>query len=132
MLMSKYDRFGDYLRGLDPEEVTLTFEEIERVLGFALPESKRHAALWANSGSNWPLTKVWAEAGWRARAVNTREGRVTFYRVRPKNLSEVGASDLLDLKRLSPVASSVLTVLARRSGRSLADEALTVLNESLA
>lgn len=35
--MSKYAPLADYLRNLDGSEVTLSFDEIERILGFSLP-----------------------------------------------------------------------------------------------
>ncbi len=57
----KYRRLTDYL--VDKEssgetEVRLSFSEIEAIIGFDLPESKRHRAFWANTESH-PIALAW-------------------------------------------------------------------------
>jgi hypothetical protein len=53
--------------------LTLSFAEIERIIGRALPPSaRRHRAWWANSPSH-PVARQWLAAGWRADAVNIGE-----------------------------------------------------------
>lgn len=132
MSASKYAPFGDFLRNLGVREKRMSFGEIEKILGFSLPPSSKYNALWANSGSNWPLTKIWLEEGWRVRDVSPERGEVTFYR------NVEGAEDALSadpsivrISSLSPVAQGVLAVLARRSGHSMADEAVSILNDAL-
>jgi len=67
----KYDPLRRHLAGLPPEvaEVTLTFAEIEAVLGAPLPASARLGSFWANAPSLWGGTsqaRAWRAAGWRA------------------------------------------------------------------
>ena len=38
---SKYDRLAEYLKNLRGDCVVLTFDEIEHILGFKLPQSAR-------------------------------------------------------------------------------------------
>jgi hypothetical protein len=58
----------------------LSFAEIERITGRALPPSaRRHRAWWANSPSH-PVAKQWLTAGWRADAVNIGEEWIRLIR----------------------------------------------------
>jgi hypothetical protein len=49
--MGKYSKLGDYLKSSDPDKLTLSFLDVENILGFNLPNSAReYQAWWANSG----------------------------------------------------------------------------------
>lgn len=81
--MSKYDPISEYLR-LHKEPVWhATFGEIERVLGFRLPQSARkYQAWWANEAK--PTTHVqklsWMRAGWYVESVDMLRKSVLFRR----------------------------------------------------
>jgi hypothetical protein len=63
--------------------VTLSFGELESILGARLPESaRRYAAWWSNSTRSWQ-DRTWLGAGFRAWA-SLRGERVEFYRADPK------------------------------------------------
>ena len=47
--MSKYAPLSEYLAASGSQSVTLSFEEIEAVLGFPLPKSASYRAFWENS-----------------------------------------------------------------------------------
>jgi len=60
--MSKYDPLRTFLENAEPgmQEMTLTFQQVESILGFALPPSARqHRAWWAN-----PSTTVDQHSEW--------------------------------------------------------------------
>lgn len=82
--MGYYDPLRDYLMGCEGDEVSLSFAQIEGILGRALPASARkYDAWWANVGDN-PATqhshaRSWHAAGYRAR-VDRAGGRVLFCR----------------------------------------------------
>lgn len=82
--MGYYDPLRDYLAGCGRDEVTLSFDQVEEILGRALPDSARkYDAWWANAGDS-PTTRhsharSWCAAGYRARA-DRAAGRVAFYR----------------------------------------------------
>lgn len=79
----KYRPLGDYLRLRDSATITMTFEEIERILGASLPPSARnHGAFWANSGQTHVWATEWMSAGWRVVGHSLDEQRVTFARLR--------------------------------------------------
>lgn len=44
--MTKYDSLRDYLKQQAESELTLTFEEIESILGFTLSRSSQRARWW--------------------------------------------------------------------------------------
>ena len=79
--MSKYDRLGVYLREQGKDYVPMTFAEIERVVGFALPKSQAHQAWWSNSTSNNLMTQVWLDAGYRTEQVDMVGRKLVFRRV---------------------------------------------------
>jgi hypothetical protein len=80
----KYAPLTQYLAGLAADEVTLTFAELEAILGTALPPSARAAPFWANLTDSWQRSAqaaAWRRAGWRVAVVNVGLGMVTFARV---------------------------------------------------
>jgi hypothetical protein len=79
--MSKYDPLQTFLRDRSSDEVPMTFEEIERILGFKLPEkSQQIRAWWSNNASNNVMTKAWLAAGYRTARVDLAGRRLVFER----------------------------------------------------
>ena len=78
--MGKYDPLKAFLLSNRLEEVSLSFEEIETLLGARLPASQQYPAWWSNNPSNNPMTKVWLDAGYRTERVNVETGTVVFRR----------------------------------------------------
>lgn len=61
-------------------QVSMTFQDIERILGKELPRSAyEYRAWWANDLQK-PQSAAWLDEGWRATSVNTSGRRVTFVR----------------------------------------------------
>lgn len=66
----KYEKLQNLLTTCKKSELTLTFPEIETLLGFALPPSAyNHRPWWANDTSH-TQAKAWLSAGWRVVSVN--------------------------------------------------------------
>lgn len=127
--MSKYEPLGQFLRRQKSDEVTLSFDQIEKILGFDLPPSQGSYAWWSNNPDNNVMTKVWLEAGWRVKHIRLKDREIVFSR--EVSAVDSGANEIVDLNQLTPIARGVLSVLAKRSGRTMSDEALTVLNDAL-
>jgi hypothetical protein len=85
--MAKYDPLKLNLINLskDQNEITLTFEQIEKILEDQLPLSAyRHRAWWSNEEHGVHVNAhAWMDAGWRVDSVNQRERWVRFIRKRP-------------------------------------------------
>ena len=82
MIRGKYAPLFRHLSALDHAVWAATFEEVEAVLGFALPRSARkHQAWWANEedGSH-SHARAWQMAGWRTSAVDLATGTLVFAR----------------------------------------------------
>lgn len=76
-MAGKYMELAAHLAGLNGVRWTASFEEIERILGFPLPESARnHQAWWANQMRSQSLG--WQLAGWKATDLDLQNERVTF------------------------------------------------------
>ncbi len=78
--MSKYQPLRKFLENARVAEVPMTFEEIERVLGFPLPDSQRIRAWWSNNPSNNVMTKEWLAAGYQTAQVDIDAGKLVFRR----------------------------------------------------
>lgn len=77
--MSKYEPLRRYLEGRSTERVPMTFAEIEKVLGFKLPDSQRYPAWWSNNPTNNVMTNEWLAAGFKTEQVDI-EGRKLVFR----------------------------------------------------
>jgi hypothetical protein len=76
----QYRALWAYLVGLSGSEVTLTFADVERILGFPLPaSSRRHVQHWHGYGGS-AVARAIADAGWRARGTDLNGQYVTLYR----------------------------------------------------
>jgi hypothetical protein len=105
--MSKYDPLKNYLEGRRFDEVAMTFGEIERILGFRLPEkSQQHRAWWSNNPSNSVMTKAWLAAGYRTERVDMAGRRLVFKRasdVRRAQRDPAGADAMRDGRKPHPL-----------------------------
>ena len=80
--MSKYENLTVHLVETNPKDspLTLTFDQIERIIRAPLPESARlYQAWWANqSGRGHSQAYSWACAGWRTSDLDLENEKVTF------------------------------------------------------
>lgn len=76
---SKYYSLHLFLRQHDADELTLTFDEIEEMIGQKLPKSARTGRpWWSNRGSGAVQAAAWMGAGYHAEDVDLDAGAVTF------------------------------------------------------
>lgn len=73
----RYEALETYLRALSPsmKEASLTFQQLEEILGFSLPESAaKYREWWSNQAdvSNRPQARAWTSAGFRVDTVRQR------------------------------------------------------------
>ena len=69
--MSKYAALEVHLRESGQDSVTMTFAEIERVIGADLPPSAfKHRPWWSNNPSNSVITHSWLKAGYKTENVD--------------------------------------------------------------
>lgn len=78
--MTDYRPLSDFLSSRPSKEVSLGFEDLERILGQSLPASARkHQAFWANTTTH-SYASSWMSVGWRTAKLNLAEESVTFRR----------------------------------------------------
>jgi len=86
--LQKYHPLGDYLAKQPETSLSLTFKEIEWILGFALPPSAyNHRAWWANSPSH-PQAGSWLNVGWKVIKVDVEKKTVSLVRTLILSLQE--------------------------------------------
>lgn len=80
---SKYHALYQHLRQQRQEELSLTFADIERLIGCPLPPgARRGRAFWSNRRRGGLQAEAWMAAGYLVRRVDLEAGRVTFARAR--------------------------------------------------
>jgi hypothetical protein len=82
--MSKYQPLTHFLAGKAAGQVAMSFADVERVLGFRLPQSAyQHPAWWANDTSKSHVqAKAWLGAGYQTQQVNNKAKKLVFVRIR--------------------------------------------------
>jgi DNA-binding transcriptional regulator YiaG len=103
---SKYYPLFEYLQRSGQDEVTLTFAEIEALLGLTLPPSARTKRGWWSNRSKGALqAAAWMEAGYHAEDLNLELERVVFrkplrvYEVQRKGDTVLWNADLIKALR---------------------------------
>lgn len=91
--MGRYEPLRSFLAGQQGDTVPVTFQQIEQVLGAALPNSKRYPAWWSNNPSNNPMTKVWLAAGFVTEQVDTTREQLVFRRTAASDHGALGFED---------------------------------------
>jgi DNA-binding XRE family transcriptional regulator len=76
---TKYWPLFNHLQQSGQDEVTLSFSEIEQLLGGPLPGSARQSrAWWSNRSSGTVQASAWMEAGYHVEDLDLKQERVTF------------------------------------------------------
>ena len=77
--MSKYAPLATYLRESGRETLSMSFAEIERIIGADLPPSAfKHRPWWSNNPSNSVITYAWLEAGYLTEQVDMAGQTLVF------------------------------------------------------
>ncbi len=80
-MSSKYDPLQTYLKAQSGAQVSMSFAEIERLIGCKLPPSARkHRPWWSNNPSNSVITKAWLNASYRTAQVDMQGECLVFCR----------------------------------------------------
>src|SRR5437868_15190543 len=82
--MARYSALSDYLRAQKRNNVPMTFDQIERLIGRKLPASHRYRSRWSNNSFNSVMTRAWLDAGFEAANVNMKARKLLFRRSHPK------------------------------------------------
>jgi hypothetical protein len=119
--MSKYDPLSARLTGDDGREWSVTFADLEKLLGFSLPKTARSGKTWWRNTGAQPHQQAWVSSGWEVAQVDLAGARVTFRRITAsapdvlqKHPTPVGADQPAILERLE--ASSKWGVVALVTG----------------
>lgn len=82
VIRGKYAKLYEFLKQQPGSEISLTFSELERILGFELPDSAfLYRPWWANQDkSGHSQAMAWAAAGWKTSQVDLEAERLLFLR----------------------------------------------------
>jgi DNA-binding transcriptional regulator YiaG len=93
---SKYQPLQKYLEKSNTDEITLTFTEIEEIMGDTLPDSAHTKRQWWGNRNKGALQATsWMQAGYNVTKINLDEKKITFsksngaYKVKPAKVEPV-------------------------------------------
>lgn len=84
--MSKYDPLSARLTGDDGRKWSVTFADLEKLLGFPLPKTARSGKTWWRNTGAQPHQHAWTSSGWEVAEVDPTGARVTFRRITASGL----------------------------------------------
>ncbi len=80
--MGKYEKLGWTLANERSDKIRYSFDEIETILGFSLPQSaKLHRPWWANDSTHVQASDGWLNRGWKVDYVDMENQIVGFTNV---------------------------------------------------
>ena len=80
--IARYNPLRDYLAGYRASKLNLSFEYIEKIIGFKLETAAyTFKSWWENDGKN-PQAVAWLEAGWEVDDIDLQQRGVVFRRVK--------------------------------------------------
>lgn len=110
--MTKYEPLTRFLATQRTQEVPMSFTDIEKVLGFSLPEKASGIrAWWSNNPSNNVMTKAWLAAGYVTERVDMGSRRLVFRLAQDKGpASGAGKGDPGFLDRIRARLGGTVTI----------------------
>ena len=79
--MGKYEPLEKFLKRHRAGRWRVAFRELERLLGFKLPQSAfKYPAWWSNDDTGHSHAKAWLDAGWRTEEIDLAARKLTFTR----------------------------------------------------
>lgn len=138
--MSLYEPLTQFLESSHIGRVSLTFAEIEQILGRPLPASSRkHQAWWANTPSH-SHAEAWMRPGWKTVSVDLARERLAFTRTQARSAGTPAASTSaaapapdgvrIDLDRLSAVGRRLVEDYAAETHGDLAAAVARAVHEA--
>ncbi len=82
--MTKYAALEDHLRETGEDTVSMSFADIEQIIGAELPASAyKHRPWWSNNPSNSVITYSWLKAGYKTANVDMDGQTLNFVKATP-------------------------------------------------
>jgi hypothetical protein len=130
---TRYGPLGDHLSGVPHSTVTLSFSEIEAIIGRPLPPSAsgQHGRQWWANTPTHSQGNAWIEAGWRVDNIDVIGRRVRFRKTASNSPSlamtrATTSGDILSIKR-SALSVRVQRMIAEYAEAMDTDEAAAVV-----
>lgn len=94
----KFLPLGEFFRTSTKLSITMTFSEIETILGYTLGKSADQPQWWTRTGF-MNISQSWLDNGYEIKRLNIAKRRVTFHQTK-KNLSSVNIPDVFFTERI--------------------------------
>lgn len=135
IILRKYDPLRRYLSDQKGDSCTLTFSDIEKIIGASLPYSARKRAQWWGNDKTHAQALSWMLAGWNVKRPNLAEEHVFFTRLfseapSPKRRSVGKTSSQVIVRNLDLETVTELKRRAKRKGHSLQRELRNILTNA--
>jgi len=94
----KFLPLGEFFRSNTKLSITMSFSEVEGILGFPLGKSAEQHSWWTRTGF-MNISQCWLDNGYEIKKLSIDKKRVTFHQTK-KNLSSVDIPDLFFTRRI--------------------------------
>ena len=120
-----YEEFGKYLDDIGEDSISISFGEIEEIIGQKLPNSAyQYDEWWSNSDSH-PLMKVVLSKNWKKRKTNLSLKEIKFYKSSELSLLKFLKEDkMVMFRNYQPIVIKMLLEAKNTSSKS--EPAVTV------
>ena len=129
--MAKYDPLERYLSAQPDVGCTLTFSQIEEIIGAPLPPSARRHKSWWGNDSTHVQAQTWMGVGWMTDPPRLDEETVLFRRAcfspSPPEMFPVGDHAQVIVRKLDTAIVAALKRKAKHKGHSLEQELREIL-----
>ena len=82
----RYVPLATFFHNTRKSSIKLSFDEVEAIIGFKLPDASSRAPFWRRSGFGY-ISQCWQENGYELRSLKLQERTVSWYRVSSKSSS---------------------------------------------
>lgn len=130
--MGKYDPLEQYLSGQSSDSCTLTFSEVEIIIGGRLPASAREHQGWWGNDKTHVQARSWMHVGWKVSQHHLlQRGHVHFTRIAHEKFADEGprVSQVI-VRNLDASVVAELKRQAKQKGRSLEGELRMILTRA--
>jgi len=112
--LSKYNSLNQFLASSQKDNLTLSFKEIEEIIGFPLPSSATlYRAWWSNDQTHVQAENGWLSSGWQSTSINLNLKQATFEKQELAPTSEKQPKETLQAsspgKRFERIATQTMS-----------------------
>ncbi|GHT94651.1 hypothetical protein FACS1894141_1730 [Spirochaetia bacterium] len=124
--MSKYSALQEYLKNSQNQAEMLSFQQVETILGYPLPDSaSKHRPWWANGGHT--QAAAWLDVGWEIKSVSLGVS-VTFRKTIHSNALPTSQREQVNPPIVAGNSKPPITMNKHLSSQHVSEDAIVLIS----